>query len=98
VRIYPGNVGRRGLGYELRKKASNSFLSIFKGLNYARVKCEDPKIIRRQLVFSYLKIILSCSIDPDNSYNFDETGFVIGLTVSAKVITRREYYSRRLLL
>ena len=43
-------------------------------------------------------IIIQFGIDPDDIYNFDETGFVMGLTATAKVITRSEYYSRRALL
>lgn len=31
-------------------------------------------------------------------YNFDETGFAMGLTATAKVITRTEYYGKRALL
>ena len=32
------------------------------------------------------------------SINFDETGFAMGLTATAKVVTRAEYYGRRSLL
>jgi hypothetical protein len=32
---------------------------------------------------------------PEDIYNFDETGFAMGLTSTAKVITRSEYYGRR---
>lgn len=42
--------------------------------------------------------ILQFGIDPDDIYNFDETGFAMGLTATAKVITRSEYYGRRALL
>jgi hypothetical protein len=37
-------------------------------------------------------------IDPDDIYNFDETGFAMGLTATAKAVTRAEYYGRRSLL
>lgn len=37
-------------------------------------------------------------IDPDDIYNFDETGFVMGLTATVKVIIRAEYYGWRSLL
>ena len=68
-----------------------------KGYNYARAKCEDPEIICEW--FSLVqKTILSYGIDPNDIYNFDETGFAIGLIATAKVITRREYYGRRSLL
>jgi hypothetical protein len=31
----------------------------------------------------------------ENIYNFDETGFAMGLASTAKVVTRAEYYGRR---
>ena len=34
----------------------------------------------------------------DDIYNFDETGFAMGLIATAKVVTRAEYYGRRSLL
>ncbi|KAJ5938290.1 hypothetical protein N7466_001424 [Penicillium verhagenii] len=33
-------------------------------------------------------------IDSDDIYNFNETGFTMGLTATAGVITRAEYYGR----
>ena len=65
--------------------------------NYERAKCEDPKIISEWFTLVQ-KTILSYGIDPDDIYNFDETGFAMGLTATAKVITRAEYYGRRSLL
>ena len=68
-----------------------------KGYNYARAKCEDPKIISEWFLIVQ-KTILTYGIDPNDIYNFDKTGFAIGLIATAKVITRREYYGRRTLL
>ncbi|OQE33586.1 hypothetical protein PENCOP_c060G01518, partial [Penicillium coprophilum] len=65
-----------------------------KRYNYERAKCEDPKIIREWFNLVQ-KTILQFGIDPDDIYNFDETGFAMGLTSTAKVITRSEYYGRR---
>jgi hypothetical protein len=65
--------------------------------NYERAKCEDSKVIREW--FNLIqKTILQFGIDPDDVYNFDETGFAMGLTATARVITRSEYYGRRALL
>jgi hypothetical protein len=65
--------------------------------NYKRAKCEDPKIISEW--FSLVqKMIQTYGINPDDIYNFDETGFAIGLIATAKVITRKEFYGRRSLL
>ena len=68
-----------------------------KGYNYERAKCEDPKIIKEWFNLVQ-KTILQYGIDPDDIYNFDETGFAIGLITTAKVVTRAEYYGRRVLL
>jgi hypothetical protein len=65
-----------------------------KRYNYERAKCEDPKIIMEW--FNLIqKTILQFGIDPDDVYNFNETGFVMGLTATTKVIIRSEYYGRR---
>jgi hypothetical protein len=68
-----------------------------KRYNYERAKCEDPKIIREWFNLVQ-KTIFQFGIDPDNIYNFDETGFAMGLIATARVITRSEYYGRRALL
>ena len=65
--------------------------------NYERAKCEDPKIIHEWFNLVQ-KTILQYGIDPDDIYNFDETGFAMGLIATAKVVTRAEYYGRRPLL
>jgi hypothetical protein len=58
---------------------------------------EDPKVI--QAWFDLVqKTILQYGITPVDIYNFDETGFAMGLTATAKVITRAEYYGKRALL
>ena len=68
-----------------------------KRYNYERAKCEDPKIITEW--FNLVQTtILQFGIDPDDVYNFDETGFAMGLTATIRVITRSEYYGRRALL
>ncbi|OQE11280.1 hypothetical protein PENFLA_c074G06585, partial [Penicillium flavigenum] len=68
-----------------------------KRYNYERAKCEDPKVIGEWFNLVQ-KTILQFGIDPDDVYNFDETGFAMGLTATAKVVTRSEYYGRRALL
>ncbi|ODM22909.1 hypothetical protein SI65_00498 [Aspergillus cristatus] len=39
------------------------------------------------------KTILQYGIDPDDIYNFDETGFAMGLTATTKVVTLEELRS-----
>jgi hypothetical protein len=65
--------------------------------NYKRAKCEDPKIITEWFDLVQ-KTTLKYGIHKDDIYNFDETGFAMGLTATAKVVTRAEYYGRRSLL
>ena len=43
-------------------------------------------------------MVVQHGILPEDIYNFDETGFAMGLTATAKVITRSEYYGRRSVL
>ncbi|EED24169.1 conserved hypothetical protein [Talaromyces stipitatus ATCC 10500] len=65
--------------------------------NYERAKCEDPKIIREH--FDRVRAaILEYGILPEDIYNFDETGFAMGLCSSAKVITGSDRYARPKLL
>jgi hypothetical protein len=54
--------------------------------NYERAKCEDPKIIQEH--FDRVQAAISeYGILPDDIFNFDETGFAMGLCATAKVIT-----------
>jgi hypothetical protein len=68
-----------------------------KRYNYERAKCEEPKVIMEW--FNLVeKTVLQFGIDPDDIYNFDETGFAMGLTATTRVISRSEFYGRRALL
>jgi hypothetical protein len=65
--------------------------------NYERAKCEDIKIIREH--FDRVRdTIQEYGILPEDIYNFDETGFAMGLCSTAKVITGSDRYSRPYLL
>ena len=62
--------------------------------DYQRAKQEDPKVIQEW--FDRVQAtVQQHGILPEDIYNFDETGFAMGLTATAKVITRAEYYGRR---
>ena len=57
--------------------------------NYQRAKCEDPKIIKEW--FDNVQItIMQHGIPYEDIYNFDETGYAMGLVATAKVVTRAE--------
>ncbi|KAL9561247.1 hypothetical protein ACKAV7_014602 [Fusarium commune] len=58
----------------------------FRKYDYQRAKCEDPTIIRNwfRLVAN---VIAKYGIRPDEIYNFDETGFMMGVIASGMVVT-----------
>jgi hypothetical protein len=64
--------------------------------DYRRAQCEDVKTITTW--FNFLqRTIMKYGILEDDIYNFDETGFALGLTATAKVVTRTSYGRRSLL-
>ena len=65
--------------------------------NYERAKCEDTKIIG-EYFDRVQEAILHYGILSEDIYNFDETGFAMGLCATAKVITRSDRYTRPKLL
>jgi hypothetical protein len=68
-----------------------------KRYDYQRALNEDPKSIKEW--FSMVQhAIDENGIQPEDIYNFDETGFAMGLISSQKVVTRAEYYGRRSIL
>ena len=67
---------------ELKARFSRRF-------NHQRAKCEDPKIIKEW--FDRVQItIMQHGIPYEDIYNFDETGYAMGLVATAKVVTRAE--------
>lgn len=53
---------------------------------YERAKCEDPKLIQEH--FDRVRAAISkYGIVLEDIYNFDDTGFAIGLCTTAKIIT-----------
>jgi hypothetical protein len=62
-----------------------------------RALCEDPQLIR-EWFDQYRKTIAKYGILDDDIYNFDETGFAMGITSTSKVISSREWHGKRKLL
>jgi hypothetical protein len=55
--------------------------------NYSRAKCEDPRAIKAW--FKQLEEVRKqWGIQDDDIFNFDETGFAMGLIATTKVVTR----------
>ncbi|EED12744.1 transposon, putative [Talaromyces stipitatus ATCC 10500] len=83
--------------YNLVKRRPEIESKFSRKYNYERAKCEDPKII--QEYFDRVReVILEYGILPEDIYNFDETGFAMGLCATARVITGSDRYNRPNLL
>jgi hypothetical protein len=65
--------------------------------NAQRALCEDPEVIKEWFL-QYAKKIAEYGILDDDIYNFDETGFAMGITSTSKVVTGRDYHGKRKLL
>ena len=65
--------------------------------DYQRALREDPYSIR-DLFTDVQRMISDNGIQPEDIYNFDETGFTMDLISTHKVVTRAEYYGRRSIL
>jgi hypothetical protein len=65
--------------------------------DYQRALNEDPKSLRAWFATVQREIDKN-GIQPEDIYNFDETGFAMGLILAQKVVTRAEYYGRRAIL
>lgn len=78
--------------YVKRQKGIKSKYS--RALEYVRAKAQDPIIFNNwfELVKSTIEIY---GIHNDDIYNFDETGFAMGRTGTAKVIGRSDIHGRR---
>ena len=90
----PSSVGKNWV-HTFVKRHSNILASRFsRRYDYQRAQNEDPKVIQEW--FNRVRqVIIQYGIALEDIYNFDETGFAMGLTATAKVITRSEYYGKR---
>jgi hypothetical protein len=61
--------------------------------DYQRAKCEDPAVIR-EWFYLVQNTIAKYSILDEDIYNFDKTGFQMGVITTAKVITGAERSNR----
>ena len=57
--------------------------------NYQRALCENPTVIFGWFALLY-NIIVKYGVQPEDLYNFDETGFIIGQITSSMVVTRSD--------
>ncbi|KAJ5735363.1 uncharacterized protein N7483_000488 [Penicillium malachiteum] len=75
---------------EIRTRVSRRY-------DYHRALNEDPKSIQAWFT-TVQQVIDKNGIQPEDIYNFDETGFAMGLISTQTVVTRQEYYGRRAIL
>ena len=64
----------------------------FRKYDYKRAKCEDPEIIRGWFALVY-NTIVKYGIEESDIYNFDETGFMMGVILTGMVVTSADKYS-----
>ena len=57
--------------------------------DYQRAKCEDPEVVRDWVLLVQNTIVKYRIVDKD-IYNFDKTGFQMGVITTAKVVTSVE--------
>jgi hypothetical protein len=65
--------------------------------NYQRAKCEDPKLIR-EFFEAFHKTVMDYGISDDDIYNFDETGFAMGIIATARVVTMSDNIGKPVVL
>ena len=58
-------------------------------IDYQRAKCEDPNVVRAWFTLVQ-NVIAKYSIQEADIYNFGDTGFLMGMLSSAKVVTSSE--------
>ena len=61
-------------------------------VDYQRAQCEDPDIVHAWFAL-VRNTIAKYGINEADIFNFDESGFVMGILSSAKVVTSSERYS-----
>ena len=83
--------------YNLIKRRDELKTRYSRRYDYRRAKCEDSKVIREW--FNRVQItIMQYGIAQEDIYNFDETGFAMGLVATARVVTRANYYGKASLI
>src|SRR5436853_4193001 len=71
---------------ELRTRFSRRY-------NYQRAKCEDPKVISEWFAL-VRNVKAKYGIVDNDIYNFDETGFMIGIICAGMVVTTSDGCSK----
>lgn len=80
--------------YNFIKREKELTTRYTKRYNYKRAKCEDRNVIKGWFD-RFQSIMERYGIVTDDIYNFDETGFTMGATEIAKVVTSKKFRGRR---
>jgi hypothetical protein len=65
--------------------------------NYQRAKCEDLKVIG-EFFEAFWNTIIDYGILDDDIYNFDETGFAMGIIATARLVIMAENLGKTVIL
>ena len=80
---------RRQLGHEFVYGRADLRSDYFRKKDYQRALCEDPEIIQKW--FNLVRnVVTKYGVVDDDVWNFDETGFQMGVISTARVVTGTE--------
>jgi hypothetical protein len=79
------------------KRRPNLSIRLSRKYDYQRALSEDPRIIKPWFDLVQ-KTIEKWGIVSDDIFNFDESGFAMGIGATQKIITSAEYHGKRVLL
>lgn len=87
------STGWRELDIQFNPTSPRDQIKILRKYNYERTKCGDPKSI--QDYFDRVQdAIFKNGISLEDIYNFDETGFAMGLCATVEVIAGSDRYNQ----
>ena len=92
----PPQVGKNRVS-NLVKRHDTLHTRFTRRYNHSCAKCEDPKIIREWFNILYEKMS-KYGFAREDIWNFNKTGFAMGLCSTTKVATNCDYYGRAKLL
>ncbi|RFU33152.1 hypothetical protein B7463_g3180, partial [Scytalidium lignicola] len=92
----PRPVGKNWFG-DFLKRHPELTTKYIRRYNYKRAKCEDPKLIQ-EWFDNVMAMKAQYGILDEDTYNFDETGFAMGIIAFTKVVTSSDCYGKPPLL
>ncbi|RFU26589.1 hypothetical protein B7463_g9746, partial [Scytalidium lignicola] len=92
----PHPVGKNWFG-DFLKRHPELTTKYIRRYNYKRAKCKDPKLIQ-EWFDNVIAMKAQYGILDEDTYNFDKTGFTMGIIAFTKVVTSSDYYGKPSLL